>query len=217
MPDILDIPVSAAVFVLNHKLLVLVAGVLLGIYGAAITAHPRLRRLRPLAGVVFSVLLLASLFLGTPIRNRLIQYAGLAGEGMITQISDTSSVYNEQTVLRFDTILRLSDGSTVKTQFHSDDFNVVDGRDWNLTQYPNAGERFRVRYLPHNPEAFVVLTDTESEYGRRLLASEQQEEIKALENQLKMAPEDVAARARLEELVKAEPRQRDTYQASTRQ
>jgi hypothetical protein len=217
MPDILDIAVSTAVFVLGHKLLVIVTGFLVGICGVSFTAHPRLRRIRPLAGVVFSALLLASLFLGTPIRNRLIQYAGLAGEGMITQISDTSSVYNEQTVLRFDTILRLSDGSTVKTQFHSDDFNVVDGRDWNLTQYPNAGERFRVRYLPHNPEAFVVLTDTESEYGRRLLASEQQEEIKALENQLKMAPEDVAARARLEELVKAEPRQRDTYQASTRQ
>ncbi len=179
--------------------------------------HPRLRQLRPLAGVVISVLLLASLFLGTPIRNRLIQYAGLAGEGMITQTSDTSSTYNEQTVLRFDTILRLSDGSTVKTQFHSDDFNVVDGRDWNLTQYPNAGERFRVRYLSHNPEAFVVLTDTESEYGRRLLAGERQEEIQALENQLKMAPEDAAARTRLEELVKADASQRETYQASTRQ
>jgi hypothetical protein len=217
MPDILDIAVSAAVFVLDHKLLVIVAGFLVGICGAAFTAHPRLRRLRPLAGVVFSVLLLASLFLGTPIRNRLIQYAGLAGEGMITQTSDTSSTYNEQTVLRFDTILRLSDGSTVKTQFHSDDFNVVEGRDWNLTQYPNAGERFRVRYLSHNPEAFVVLTDTESEYGLRLLAGERQEEIQALENQLKMAPEDAAARTRLEELVKADASQRETYQASTRQ
>jgi hypothetical protein len=69
-----------------------------------------------------------------------------------------------------------------------------------------------VRYLPRNPQAFVVLTDTESEYGRRLLAAERQEEIKALENQLKMTPEDTAARALLEELVKAGTSQRDTYQ-----
>ena len=205
MSNALDILIAAVVILLNHKLFVIAAAFLAGICGVALIRILHLRRLLPLFLVAFTVCLIASLFFGTPIRNQLIKHAGIEGEGMITRVSDTSSTYNDQPIQRFETMLRLADGSTVKTRFYSDDFNVVDGHDWNLTIYPGAGERFKVRYLPRSPEAFVVLTETESEYGRRLIASERGEEITALENQLKMAPDDKAARSRLEELKRADP------------
>lgn len=174
---------------------------------------------------LFLLLFVINMLFGFGLRNWAIAVSGEQGDGVITQVSATSNLYNHRPIMQFDTSLQCNRGEVIQTRFYSDAFNVVQGENWNLTHYPIAGEKFKTICIPAYPRAFVILTDTESEYGQRIQKSaelaaranaEQMnssnvtrqsqitiahlQEYKVLLERLKASPGDGAALARIEAL-----------------
>lgn len=134
-------------------------------------------------------------FFGSWLTNPLIYHNGETGEGIVTGQYRTSDAYNYQQVIGYNAVIRTAGGSVVRTSFRSDSFNVHPSA--NEVRYPQAGERFNVRYLPAHPEDFVIIADDDSPYARGLRCGDLLQELAAAARASNFAPGDAAlARSR---------------------
>jgi len=113
--------------------------------------------------------------LGLPVgvadlRVELIHHYGIDGDGVIVRNSPTASLYNNRPVHAYDVVIRTGDGKVHETRFRSDAFNV-----WpptNRVSYPDVGDHFTARYLPHHPDDFIILADDDTPWARSLRCRE---------------------------------------------
>ncbi|MHC1684073.1 MAG: hypothetical protein AB6733_14150 [Clostridiaceae bacterium] len=158
------------------------------------------------AALSFSVILLIThfinIFAGHFITNPLIEVFGEKGQGMVVDISDTSSTYNDETVRKYDVMIKPDSGETTSTYFLSSDFNIIHQKSFNEYYYPQTGIKFNLYYLKEYPKAFVIIANDDSEYCKWLQSIEDAKEISKLQNQLRMDPENTEIKARLDELLK---------------
>jgi hypothetical protein len=204
-------------------------GIGIGIVVCFFLLKQSLRKILIWSVFLFALLFLSNMLFGFTLRNWGIAISGTQGEGVITRVSATSSLYNRRPIMQFDVTLRCKHGELLQARFYSDAFNVVQGENWNSTNYPLAGEKFNTICIPAYPRAFVILTDTESEYGQRMQKTAQfaaranaeqmhatnialqgqttiarLQEYKVLQERLKSSPEDAAVLARIEALAEQE-------------
>jgi energy-coupling factor transporter transmembrane protein EcfT len=187
----------------------------IGIIAGSYFLKQPLRRILPWSLVLFLLLFLINMLFGFTLRNWLITKSGVQGEGVITQVTTTSMLYNHRPILQFDVTLRGQQGELLNTRFYSDAFNVVHGDDWSRTNYPSAGEKFNTLYIPAYPKAFVILTDTKSEYGQRLQKNTQLTRFTELTSQLKMDPTNTNLQAQLDNLTQQNENLRTIAQGQT--
>ncbi len=139
---------------------------LLGLAGKKSSGQPakpsRLAFILPPA-IAFGVL---NIIFGPALSTRLIHALGESGAATVTGTFDTATQYNNHNVVGFHVLMRRPSGNVVTERFEDDEFNVYPPH--NGTSYPDVGALFTVRYLPHFPRDFVILTDDASPYAQAL-------------------------------------------------
>jgi hypothetical protein len=109
---------------------------------------------------------------------------------MVVAGSQTSDIYNDQPVWRYDVMIKSGNEEPVSTYFLTSDFNIVHTESFNEYYYPAEGTRFNVWFLNKYPRAFVIIADDNSEYAKSLQRAKVIKEINRLKNQLKMDPKN---------------------------
>lgn len=104
----------------------------------------------------FVVLLPGGVFLfGSHITSPLINYAGTEAIAKVISQEETSTLRNNQRVLKFNVIYSKSDGDLQKSSFRTDEFNFYPS--YRRGIYPRVGQEFKLKYLPAIPRYFVIL------------------------------------------------------------
>ncbi len=104
--------------------------------------------------------------IGPWLSGLLVYHLGRSGSAVITGTFATSTQYNNHDVVGYHVLIRAADGKVMNTSFEDDDFNVYPSH--NATRYPGADDRFTVRYLPHFPSRFVIVSDDDSPWAKGL-------------------------------------------------
>ncbi|WP_018610003.1 hypothetical protein [Uliginosibacterium gangwonense] len=140
----------------------------------------------------------ANQFAGHFASNWLLATSGIAGSATVVSIESTSSMYNDQPVMRHQVMIRPQQGGAViQTYFDTSDFNITPQPTEGGYVYPQQGSRFNVRYLPDFPRAVVVLSDDDSPYSRSLRCQHSMEVQNKLSNQLAFDPQNGEFKAAL--------------------
>lgn len=152
--------------------------------------------------ITFFVVIFLNIFLGHFLTNILIDNFGETGVGMVVSSSRTSDQYNNQTVYRYDVMIKPNsdDSNVVSTYFLSSDFNIVHKDSFNEYHYPSTGVKFNVKYIKNYPRAFVIIANDDSEYSKNLRVSKYSDEKSTIENQLKMDPENSDLKKKLDDI-----------------
>ncbi len=151
--------------------------------------------------IAFGVL---NLIFGPSLSTRMIHAFGESGVATVTGTFGTATQYNNHDVVGFHVLIKRPSGSVFNERFEDDEFNVYPPH--NVTSYPDVGTLFTVRYLPHFPRDFVILTDDASPFAQGLRCSElQKSDTEAHQRaDFSKAANDLAAEARADAvLVKA--------------
>ncbi|MBD7910612.1 NHL repeat-containing protein [Clostridium cibarium] len=151
--------------------------------------------------IVFFVIIIANIFVGHFLTNMLIDNFGEKGEAMIVDNSKTSNQYNNESVYRYNVMIKpANDINTISTYFLSSDFNIIHNDSSNKYSYPSTGIKFNVKYIKSYPKAFVIIANDDSDYSKQLQLNKYSSEKSSIENQLKMDPENSDLKEKLEEL-----------------
>ena len=140
---------------------------------AALIAIPLVRFRRPVAasgvGVAALSMSIANGVFGGALADDLVYRHGLTGEAMTIARADAqASAARSGGDATCEVVIRTRDGRTVHGRFHGDDAILYprSGEDPAGADYPTrVGDIFHVRYLPDDPDAFVIVTDDESAWA----------------------------------------------------
>nr|WP_299338505.1 hypothetical protein [Allomuricauda sp.] len=152
-----------------------------------------------------SFLLLISLLIlifGSEYTNGLIYDYGQIGEGVIVDKGKTGDVYNEEPIIRFQTLIKTTAGATVQTTFDSNHFNLYPSLEDSYA-YPDVGSSFTVKHLKRNPKVFVIVTNDDSPYASDLRCSELFRKLRAAKSKLDFNPDDEEFRRQYESYAEA--------------
>lgn len=140
----------------------------------------------------------ANLFVGHFVRNPLLMLSGDVGEATVVAVEQTSSLYNDQPVMRHEVMIRpQSGGEVLHTYFETDEFNVSPQPTDDGYIYPQVGMQFNVRYLSQFPRALVILSDDDSPYSRGLRCQRYRAVASKLSLQMQFDPSNAAFQATL--------------------
>lgn len=128
------------------------------------TSQVHFRKGRIYTMVIFIIFVMLNLFLGNKLSNHLINKYGEPGTGVILGVEDTNTSYNRVSVKQFPVLLETAEGEIIETHFRTDDFHVYSD---SARYHPNVGQTFNLKYLPTNPNHFIILTD-QGDYGDSL-------------------------------------------------
>ncbi|MGH8781778.1 hypothetical protein [Paraburkholderia sp.] len=142
----------------------------------------------PLCGA----LVLANLLVGVDVGVRLIHRFGAQGQATIVGSYGTGTVYNRHRVIGYNVLVRTADGKIVETSFEDDDFNVYPPH--TATTYPQQGDEFTVRYLVGFPNDFVIVSNDDSPWAKRLSCSKLARTAVATAQKQQFAPDSAAYR-----------------------
>ena len=180
MTFILSCVAIISVFLRSYPLCSVLFGIVLMVISALFFVGKN-RAQKVLANFFFTLgfyFIFFHIFFGHLVSNWIIKNAGIEVDGIITKTESTSTLYNDEMVEKFIVTLKDTSGNIYNTESYSDDFNVVGGDDWNSTTYPHSGQQFHARMLANYPRAYVILTDTDSEYGKSIQSSKDIESLK---------------------------------------
>lgn len=150
-----------------HPIISFLAMICIGFLGAVLAAAMNRRKLTPLAIILFPLYMI-NLFAGHFLTNVLLENFGEKGEGIVTSSNQTSNLYNDQPVWRYDVTLKSGNEEPISTYFLTSDFNIIHKESFNEYRYPSKGIRFNVWYLKKYPKAFVIIANDDSEYAKSL-------------------------------------------------
>ena len=142
----------------------------------------------PLVAVLAVVNIIFGPYLGVPLIYRL----GEQGQGAVTSTYGTSTRYNNRRVIGYNVLLRTADGKVVETTFEDDDFNVYPPH--SSTFYPHEGDEFTVRYIAGFPGDFVIVSDDDSPWAKRLRCRVLNRDAFAAQEKQRFAPDSAAFR-----------------------
>lgn len=174
----------------SHPIISFLTMLCIGLLLVALAAVMKRRKLVYLAIPLFP-LYMVNLFAGHFVTNALLEHFGEKGQGMVVASKQTSDLYNDQPVWRYDVMIKSGNEKPVSTYFLTSDFNIIHTDSFNEYRYPSEGTRFNVLYLKRYPKAFVIIADDDSEYAKNLRQYKRSEEINRLKNQLKMDPQNI--------------------------
>jgi hypothetical protein len=124
-----------------------------------------LARFWPVAtGAVLLGLGLLNALAGPALAYRLVDRFGVSGAAVATGGFATNTLYNHQPVVGYRVLIRTAPHRFAQAQFRTDSFNVVPSG--AAVIYPQPGEVFTARYLPHHPKDFIILSDDASPWAR---------------------------------------------------
>lgn len=139
----------------------------------ALIAIPLVRLRRPFAasGAVVAALVvsIANGLFGGALADAMVYRHGVTGEAMTVGRADAAARpgrYSDNSAC--EVVIRTQDGRTVRGRFHGDDAILYprSGQDLAGADYPTrVGDVFHVRYLPDDPDAFVIVTDDQSAWA----------------------------------------------------
>jgi hypothetical protein len=109
----------------------------------------------------------ANMFFGTLLIGKLVYSAGETGSAVTVSTKQTNNQYNNHWVYEHTVILETKDGIKYETTFEDSDFNIFPEPD-NGYVYPSVGEKYSVKYLKGSPKAFVIVSDDDSPYAKKL-------------------------------------------------
>lgn len=112
-------------------------------------------------------LYLINIFAGHFVTNILLEHFGEKGEGVVINRSETSIIYNEERVWRYNVLLK-GGSEEIFTYFLTDEFNIIHKNSFNKYYYPTEGIKFNVYYLKKYPKAFVIIANDDSDYSKSL-------------------------------------------------
>ncbi|MEQ5841766.1 hypothetical protein N0A02_20235 [Paraburkholderia acidicola] len=139
-----------------------------------------------------AVLAVVNIIFGPDLGVRLIYRMGEQGQGAIASTYGTSTRYNNHRVIGYNVLLRTADGKVVETTFEDIDFNVYPPH--NSTFYPHEGDEFTVRYVAGFPGDFVIVSDDDSPWAKRMRCRVLTRDAFAAQEKQRFAPDSAAFR-----------------------
>jgi hypothetical protein len=121
--------------------------------------------------ILFAVMLFlcgfVNMFFGTYFVGNLVYMAGDIGSAVTVSTKQTNNQYNHQWIYEHTVIIETKDGVKYEAAFDDSDFNIFPSPDDGYV-YPSVGEKFSVKYLARNPKAFVIISDDDSPYAKKI-------------------------------------------------
>lgn len=111
-----------------------------------------------------------NVFFGISIAGVFINSMGERGTATTFNITQTNNQFNNYWVNEYSVIITTNDNEKVEAKFFDDSFNLYPEPKQGYV-YPQLGETFGVRYLKRNPTSFVIVTNDDSPYAKRLRCS----------------------------------------------
>lgn len=108
-----------------------------------------------------------NVFWGHTVAGNLINAIGEKGTAVTVSIRQTNNQYNDYWIMEYSVIIETKEKEKIETTFEDADFNLYPEPAQGYV-YPVVGEKFSVKYLSSNPKAFVIITDDESPYSKRI-------------------------------------------------
>ena len=120
-------------------------------------------KIRKTFGALLLIYGIINIIIGPMINAKFLNEFGTLADGMVTGIFKTSTLYNEEPVYRYETLIRKPDGSSLETSFTSMDFNVYPASTKGI-RLPTAGVQFKIKYVPGAESNFIIMADERSEF-----------------------------------------------------
>lgn len=149
-------------------------------------------------GVLIFILSLVNLLFGPSISNWAIDQHGETGMGVVLNKEETGDFYNEEPVVGYTGLIKTMEGQTAEISFESWDFNIYPRPENGQYNYPEPGVEFAVKYLPENPNHFVILAEEASDYSTSLNCENLKAAREGAERKMNFAKEDKAYQAEYE-------------------
>jgi hypothetical protein len=153
---LVDIPAHILFLAAEHRFLCIAIPIVLAVLA------PRRKKVVVLAWP----LAFLNVFFGPNLSAYVLYAVGAPGPAQVTGTFGTATVYNNHRVVGYNVQLKNEGGEVIETSFEDDDFNLYPSA--NVAVYPQPGERFNVRYLTTFPRDFVIVTNDDSPWARRL-------------------------------------------------
>lgn len=126
--------------------------------------------LRILSVIFFLYGFIVNLFFGTILVGNLVYSVGETGSGVTVSTKQTNNQYNNHWIYEHKVILETKDGIKYETTFEDSDFNIFP-EPKNGYVYPSVGEKYSVKYLKNKPKVFVIESDDDSPYAKKIRCS----------------------------------------------
>jgi hypothetical protein len=146
--------------------------------------NKRLRGYTILLVVILCLYGFANMFFGTLLVGNLVYSAGETGSAVTVSTKQTNNQYNNHWIYEHTIILETKDGIKYETTFEDSDFNIFPEPE-NGYVYPAVGEKFSVKYLKNSPKAFVIISDDDSPYAKKIRCSNLREVYDEAKQKLK--------------------------------
>jgi hypothetical protein len=115
----------------------------------------------------FPILGFVNMFLGSAWNDNYVGRHGVKGTAVITQIAPTGVMINHTREMKYSTLVKTSQGTTVESAFTNNGQTFYPPT--SLFLPPAIGEIFTVKYIPGDETNFVICTDdSSSAYANQL-------------------------------------------------
>jgi hypothetical protein len=147
--------------------------------------------------VAFALFAVINIIRPHVIDGYIIDSVGEKADARVISIEETNNRHNKRAVMRHNIVFKTADGTNVETYFDTWDFNIYPTA--NSVRYPQTGETFKVAYLPSFPDAFLILTEAESDYSENKKCRDLLTELDHRRKLAEFDPEDVGYQEQLNE------------------
>ena len=148
--------------------------------------------------LIFSIL---NIIIGPMVNAQFLNKFGVLADAVITDVEGTNTMYNEEPVMRFNTLIRKQDGSSHETSFTSMDFNSYPSS-FKGFRIPSPNVEFKVKYIPGAESNFVIMAEMDSEFSNSARCTDLLMNIGVAQNKLNFDEENEKYQLELEEQVK---------------
>lgn len=149
-------------------------------------------------GIILGV---GNVLVGPDLAAVVIHSFGAQAQAVMTGTYATDNIFNGRQVMGHNVLIKTADGQNVEASFEDDDFNVYPPA--NGVIYPQDGDRFNVSYLKGHPADFVIISDDDSPWAKRLRCDDLMSTVRQADKKRQFAPEATPYRKAYEDAVQA--------------
>jgi hypothetical protein len=161
-----------------HSHLILVLFLMGGIMSASFLIPKNRMGLKFLFAFFLPVIGVGNFIYGRDINANYVDSHGVTSQAVVTEINATNTTVNHVRELEYKTLIKTNDNNTVESYFNNNKDVFYPKTD--IWSPPSIGETFAVKYMPNDPENFIILTqDTNSNYSNKLICTEIQVRLSA--------------------------------------
>lgn len=142
-----------------------IAGII--IYISVKIRSKKIKKILRIISVLVIIYGFLNIFIGNLIAGIIINKVGEFGSAVTVSIKQTNNQYNDYWIYEHLIILETNDGSIYETSFEDADFNIYPEPEQGYI-YPSIGEKYTVKYLKRNPKAFIIVSNDNSPFAKRI-------------------------------------------------